>query len=210
MDNRIRIGRDSPTQHLIRGRTPFVAAEALLREVEERTQRELELLVNDFEAKKKEILAQREEEINRIRSEAYKEAEQQSQKEKTRLLGAARLHAKRILFDATEKFVQKNLLRMQDLLAEYASSESYSELLKDMIRYARRRLGDELVAECRKQDETLLESEGVEVSSSDLKCIGGAVFATKDGALELDLRFEELFRIHEEELRAAILSRQEQ
>jgi vacuolar-type H+-ATPase subunit E/Vma4 len=187
-----------------------VAAEALLREVEERTQRELELLVNDFEAKKKEILAQREEEINRIRSEAYKEAEQQSQKEKTRLLGAARLHAKRILFDATEKFVQKNLLRMQDLLAEYASSESYSELLKDMIRYARRRLGDELVAECRKQDETLLESEGVEVSSSDLKCIGGAVFATKDGALELDLRFEELFRIHEEELRAAILSRQEQ
>jgi vacuolar-type H+-ATPase subunit E/Vma4 len=187
-----------------------VAAEALLREVEQRTQRELELLVADFEAKKKEILLRREEEIRRIQSEAYKEAALQSQKEKARLLGAARLHAKRILLDATEKFVEKNLLRMRDLLAEYVDSESYSELLKDMVSYAKRRLGNEIIVECRKQDEPLFESEGVEVSNSDSKCIGGAVFATKDGTLELDLRFEELFRIHEEELRAAILGKQEQ
>jgi vacuolar-type H+-ATPase subunit E/Vma4 len=180
----------------------------LLNELEEKHSAALKRLEDENNAKREEVKRRMEEERSKILDTAKKEALELSQKERIQVIGAAKLQAKKIGFDATEKMLEANVWSLRQALSEYAGSKEYSQLLPQMVRYASKRLGGEVSVSCRAEDSPAIKKAGAKVSSADLTTIGGFKAQSEDGDLELDLTFEELLRTHEEEVRAAIIGKE--
>jgi len=180
----------------------------LLNELEGKHNAALKQLDDEYNAKREELKRRTEEESSNILETAKNEAVTLSQKERIQIIGAAKLQAKKIGFDATEKMLETNISSLRQTLGEYAESKEYSRLLPRMLRYASRRLGGEIAVECRSEDAPAIEKAGVKVLSANLMTIGGFKAESEDGNLELDLTFEELLRTHEEEVRAAIIGKE--
>ena len=185
-----------------------MGAEALLREVEERRKKALEQLEAEYAGKKSALAKHNSEEIASIAESERKEVVTMTERERTRISGAAKLQAKKMLFDATEKMLENNILALRQSLAEYSDSKEYPDVLARMARYATRRLGQGVGVVCRQSDVAILKKAGARVISSDLKSIGGFRAESENGNLELDLTFEEILRSHEEETRAYILGKE--
>jgi V/A-type H+-transporting ATPase subunit E len=185
-----------------------VPAETLLREVEDRRKRALEQLEAEYSAKKAETNKRTQDELAYIQEWGRKEALSLAEKERTKTIGASKLQAKKLMFDATEKMLEINVGALRKTLAELAQSKEYPELLTRMVRYASRRLGPKMGVVCRSADEPILRKSGVAVVSSKLNSIGGFRAQSEDGTLELDLTFEEVLRNHEEKARAFILGKE--
>ena len=103
--------------------------------------------------------------------------------------------------------VEAGLEKAREVLKEYSGSESYPQLLARFINQAKSKLGKKFSVRCRKEDRRFFAEEGIELEGTNLETMGGAIFTSGDGKLELNLTFEELLRIHEDELRAAISSK---
>ena len=185
-----------------------MGAETLLGEVEERQKKALEQLQADYAAKKAELAKHVAEQTALIAESAKKDASTLAEKERVRISGVAKLQAKKMIFDAAEKMLESNILALRDVLAVYAESKEYQELLPRLVRYASKRLGGEVGVICRQNDAPTLKRVGVKIVSSNLNSIGGLKAESENGNLELDLTFEEILRSHEEEARAFILSKE--
>jgi Archaeal/vacuolar-type H+-ATPase subunit E len=182
-----------------------LSAEALLREVEEKLKRQLAELEAEYTKKMDEARRSTDTEISRLKEDAERQAKLLSEKEKTKILGSARLQAKRIVAEAKQTYVERGVERVIKALQKYSSSQEYKKLLGKMFEYAKKRLGRDLSVRCRQQDKPVFEKLGASISGADLESVGGAVFTSSDGSLELDLRFVELIRLRGEELRSAIM-----
>ena len=185
-----------------------VAAESLLKEVEEKRKSTIQMLEAEYSAKKDEVAKRAEEQKSYIQDSAKKEAAALVQREKIRIEGAAKLQSKKMVFDATEKMLENNLDALKQLLGDFANSKDYPEMLAKMVKYASRRLGGTVTVRSRPADAPALKKLGVKVTSSDLDSIGGFRATSSDGTLELDLTFEELLRNREDEARALILGKE--
>lgn len=185
-----------------------MAAEALLREVEEKRKKTIQMLQEEYSAKKDEVAKRAAEQKSYIDNSGRKDAAVIVQREKIRIAGAAKLQAKKMIFDATEKMLENNVAALKQVLAELANSKDYPEMLSRMVKYASNRLGGSIGVKCRPADVSILKKLGVKVLSSNLESVGGFKATSSDGSLELDLTFEELLRNHEEEARAFILGRE--
>ena len=183
-----------------------MAAETLLREVEEKRKKSLDALEAEYSAKIDEVKKNTEQEKNKILEDARKQAQELVQREKIRIDGSAKLQAKKMIFDATEKMLESNLEALKNAIAEWSNSKAYQELLPKMAKYASTRLGGEIKVVCRQADVATFKKAGVEIESSDLNASGGFKAEKKDGTLELDLTFEELLNSREDEVRRLILS----
>ena len=179
-------------------------SEILLKELEGKQSEALKQLQAEYDDKKKEVERGTEEERSHILDAAREEAAALSQKERIRVIGATKLQAKKMIFDATEKMLEANISSLGQALREYAESKEYSQVLPRMVRYASKRLGGDIAVKCRAQDAPVIQTMA-KVLSANLETIGGFRAENKDGSLELDLTFEELLRTHEEEVRASII-----
>jgi V/A-type H+-transporting ATPase subunit E len=186
----------------------MMGVDALLNEVEARRKRAVEALEAEYSAKREEVKKRTGEQVAYIMESAKRDAVVLAQKEVTRIEGAAKLQAKKLLFDATEKLLENNIAALRDALAEYAASPAYPELLSRMAMYASKRLEGKIVVTCRKQDEAALKAAGAKIASANLNAIGGFKADSEDGTLELDLTFEEILRSREDEVRASILGKE--
>lgn len=180
-------------------------AEALLRELEQRKLNALRSIEEEFNTQLNQLEIMKKNEIDSIKKSAEDEAANKSQAEANRIIGAAKLEAKRIIFDATEQMLERNLRRLEELLKSYASSDSYKELVLKMANYATKRLGKNALISCRSEDKQLLAKKGFRLMDNELNCIGGIKAYDSDMSVELDLTFEELLRMKEEQIRAAIM-----
>lgn len=185
-----------------------VAVESLLKEVEEKREKTLQMLETEYSAKKAEVVNRSSEQKQYILDSSRKEAAALAQRERIRITGAAKLQSKKMIFDATEKMLENNLVALRQVLAEVASSKEYPDLLSRMVTYASKRLGGNISVRATAADAAALKKLGVKLSSSNLDSLGGFKAASSDGTLELDLTFEELLRNHEEEARAFILGKE--
>jgi vacuolar-type H+-ATPase subunit E/Vma4 len=183
-----------------------MASETLLKEVEEKGKRTLGQLDQEYRTKREEIQKRSDEQRKFVLDSARERATTLAQREKVRLVGAARLQAKKLLFDATEKMLENNVASLRQALADYANSKDYPATLGRMLNQASNRLGEDFVVRCRAADANALKKLGANIASTDLGGIGGFKAESKDGSLELDLTFEELLRSREGDVRAAILS----
>jgi V/A-type H+/Na+-transporting ATPase subunit E len=186
----------------------MMGVDALLKEVEDRRKKAIDALDAEYSAKKEEVKKATDEQLAYVMESAKREAAALSQKETTRVEGASKLQAKKMVFDATEKLLESNISTLKDALAELAESPAYQELLARMASYASKRLGGKILVNCRKGDEAALKAAGAKVASADLNAIGGFKADSEDGTLELDLTFEEILRSREDEVRASILGKE--
>lgn len=185
-----------------------MAAESLLREVDEKRKKTLEMLEAEYSVKKAEVTTRATDQRAYISDSSKKEAAALAQRERVRIGGAAKLQAKKMVFDATEKMLESNLAALRQALADVAGTKEYPELLSRMVVYASRRLSGNIGVKCRPADAATLKKLGVKLTSSNLESIGGFKAINADGTLELDLTFEELLRSHEEEAKAFILGKE--
>ena len=184
-----------------------MAAESLLREVEEKRKKTVEMLESEYAAKKAEVTTRANEQRKYISDTSKKEAAVLVQREHIRIIGAAKLQAKKMVFDATEKMLESNLALLKQSLSDFAGTKEYPEILSKMVAYASKRLGGNIRVRCRSSDAAILKKLGVKEISPNLESIGGFKATNTDGTLELDLTFEELLRNREEEARASILGK---
>ena len=185
-----------------------MSAESLLGEVEEKRKKTIQMLENEYSAKKDEVNKKAAEQMSDITEASKKEAAATVQREKTRIGGAAKLQSKKLMFDATERMLENNVSALRQVLADYADSKDYNELLAKMAAYASKRLGGSIGVSSRPQDAAALKKLGVKVTSSDLDSMGGFKAVNNDDTLELDLTFEELLRSREDDARALILGKE--
>lgn len=186
----------------------MMGVDSLLKEVEGKHSKMLEALEAEYKAKGDEIRKKTAEQIAYIADSAEREAVDLSQREATRVQGAAKLQAKKTLFDATESLLENNISFLRQELAGFTESQEYRQLLPKMASYASEKLGGKISVVCRKQDEAVLKAAGAKVAAADLAAIGGFRAENADGTLELDLTFEEVIRSREDDIRAAILGKE--
>lgn len=187
------------------GAEALTGAEALLKELEQKKANGLNTVEHEFQLKIKELTEQTDRKIAEMEEGAKKEAVSKSFEESSRILGSAKLEAKRKLFDATERMLNSNLQLFQQALRNYTEGEAYADSLVRIAKYAAKRLGKGMVISCRMKDRKILEGKGFKTSDDDLQCIGGIIAYDSTKNLSLDLRFEELLRIKEEQVRAEIM-----
>ena len=186
----------------------MMGVDALLKEVEDRRNKALEGLEAEYSAKRDEVKKRTAEQVAYLMDSAKTEALSLSQKEVTKVEGASKLQAKKMLFDATEKLLESNIANLEQAMAEFAASPAYPELLSGMVKYASKRLGGKVGVVCRKADEAALKAAGAKVVSASLNSMGGFKAENEDGTLELDLTFEEILRGREDDVRAAVLGKE--
>jgi vacuolar-type H+-ATPase subunit E/Vma4 len=185
-----------------------VAAESLLKEVEDKRKKTIQMLETEYSAKKEEVSNRASEQKAYIADASKKEAAALVQRERIRITGAAKLQSKKMVFDATEKMLESNVAALKQALADMAGSKDYPDLLSRMVAYASKRLGGNISVKGRAADSAALKKLGVKVSSPNLESIGGFKATSSDGTLELDLTFEDLLRNREDEVRALILGKE--
>lgn len=185
-----------------------MAAESLLKEVEEKRKKTIQMLEAEYSAKKTEVTSKATEQRAYISDSSKKEASALSQRERIRIGGAAKLQSKKMVFDATEKMLESNIVALKQTLADLAGSRDYPDMLSKMLAYASKRLGSNIGIRSRPADATILKKLGARVTSSNLESAGGFRATNAEETLELDLTFEELLRNREEEARAFILGKE--
>jgi vacuolar-type H+-ATPase subunit E/Vma4 len=185
-----------------------VAAESLLKEVEEKRQKTIEMLEAEYSAKRSEVTNRAAEQRAYILDSSKKEAAALVQRERIRIEGAAKLQSKKMIFDATETMLESNVASLKQVLSDVSGSKEYPELLSKMAAYASRRLGGGITVRCRASDAAVLKKLGVKVAASNIESMGGFKATSADGTLELDLTFEELLRNREEDVRGFVLGKE--
>lgn len=182
-----------------------MSLERLVAEIENRAQQEIAREQARFETERTRILADRSHRIDAIRADAQREATLTAARERTRRLAGARLEAKKLGYEYQEARTKELLGTVKDKLAEYAGGTDYPLLLKRMYAAAASRLGKDLKIRGRTEDARLLRSIGGRgFDDTPLPVVGGFVAETADGTRRLNLTFDELLRLREDELRALL------
>ncbi len=75
-----------------------------------------------------------------------------------------------------------------------------------MVETSKKKLDNNIIVHCRKEDQTVFNSEDITVGST-IQTLGGIIAENNDGTKELDLTFEELLRTHEDEIKNTILEK---
>ncbi|MGB8935803.1 MAG: V-type ATP synthase subunit E [Candidatus Nitrosopolaris sp.] len=181
-----------------------MSIENYVAEIQGRKRRELESLDIRLAEEKTAIQIKKDNAINDLQEYYSNEARLKSEREAARIVEAARLQAKKILFDAINLNLDSAFEVIKEKLRNYAESSDYKIALQKMIVTAKKNLGPKINVICREKDRSALEEMGVAVIKTN-QTIGGVIAENENGTMELDLTFEELLRIHEDEAKSIIL-----
>lgn len=182
-----------------------MSLERLVAEIESRAQQQVADEQARFEKERAQILDDRARRVEATRSELLQRASLDASRERTRRIAAARLEAKKLGYEFEEARTREFLDAVRAQLAQYAGTPDYSKLLKRMYAGAVRRLGKELKVRGRGEDAKLLRSIGGSgFDDRPLPVLGGFVAETTDGTRRLNLTFDELLRLREDELRSVL------
>ena len=91
-------------------------------------------------------------------------------------------------------------------LGNYTKTSEYKKKLQKISETAKNTLGDNIVIHCRKEDKDVFSGKKITIGSS-IQILGGLIAENNIGTKELDLTFEELLRIHEDEIKTTILEK---
>ena len=183
-----------------------MSIETFLLEIENRKKREIEGLEKDLTEKKAKLQAEMNYTVKEIQERFTIEAKIKSEREHGRIIEAAKLQSKKILFDAINSNMQSAFNVIQQEIGNYTKSTQYKEALETMINTSKKKLGQNIVVHCREEDKTLLKDLGVTAGKS-IKTLGGIIAENKEGTKELDLTFEELLRTHEDQIKSFLSER---
>ncbi len=179
-----------------------MSLERLVDEIRQRAEAEIAREAARLETEKAGILKDRDQRIGAIRTEGDRQTELEVSRERAQRLARAKLEARKRVFETRERRMGQLLGAAKGLLKEFARSEEYAPLLKRLYAYATQALGKQVKVRGRSEDASLLKSIAKGNFVDDpLPIAGGLVAETPDGARRLNLSFDELLRLHEDEVR---------
>ena len=182
-----------------------MSLERLVEEI--RTRAERELLEEEDRARTEEasIATQRDRRIQEVQAEGKRLAESEAARERAQRLAAAKLQARKMVYEARERRTSQQLESVRAALAGVTETDDYPLVLKRMFAFATDRLGKQLRVTGRAEDASLLRSvAGKSYDDTPVPIIGGLVAETTDGDRRLNLSFDELLRLREDEVRALL------
>ena len=184
-----------------------MSLDTFIQEIEERKTKKINLLEITLTEKKARIQHSMESTIKEMQQHYADEAKAKSQKEAAKIVEAARLKAKKILFDAINANMDSTINTIREELKTYSRKPDYKITIEKMIKYAKMKLGShDIVIHCRNDDTMILKEMNITTGSS-IQTIGGILAENKKKTMELDLTFEELLRTHEDKIQNFLLEK---
>ncbi len=179
-----------------------MSLESLVDEIRARGQAELGSIEVARTAAAAKIAADRDAEITALQGDAARLAEAEGSRERAQRIAAAKLKARKLLYEAREARLEQAIQETRKLLQNYADSDEYPATLKRMYDLATTRLGKQVRVMGRAADASrLAKVAGKSVDPTPLPILGGLVAETPDGTRRLNLSFDELLRLHEDRVR---------
>jgi vacuolar-type H+-ATPase subunit E/Vma4 len=176
--------------------------EALVEEIRRRGEAEMQATLAGQATETARITKERDQKIAEIRETSARATEIEIAREKAQRIAAAKLQARKMLYEAREKRLEEGLQETRELLANYTSSASYPTVLKRMVDAATTALGKQVRISGRAEDAALLsKAAGKSFDPAAQPIVGGLIAETPDGSRRLNLSFDELLRLREDKVR---------
>jgi vacuolar-type H+-ATPase subunit E/Vma4 len=176
--------------------------EALVEEIRRRGEQELQQTLAGQQAEAAKVQKERDEKLAEIRENSARATETEVAREKAQRIAAAKLQARKMLYEAREKRLEVGLLETRDLLTGFASSSAYPSVLKKMVDAATSALGKQVRVSGRSEDAGVLAKvAGKSFDPTARPILGGLIAETPDGSRRLNLSFDELLRLREDKVR---------
>ncbi|MCH6571729.1 MAG: hypothetical protein IH780_04080 [Thaumarchaeota archaeon] len=183
-----------------------MSIDTFLHEIEDRKKNDITNIDKEFDDKKSETEIKKNTAVKEIQERYSKEAKIKSEKEASKIVEAGKLEAKKILFNAINKNLDSTFDVIKQELSNYTKTSEYKKILQKMVETSKKKLDNNIIVHCRKEDQTIFNSGDITVGSP-IQTLGGIIAENKDGTKELDLTFEELLRTHEDEIKNTILEK---
>ncbi len=183
-----------------------MSIENFLHEMENRKKKEITNFDKELDDKKSAAETKKNTTIKEIQEHYSKEAKIKSERESSRIIEGGKLEAKKILYDAINKYLDSTFDEIKKQISNYSSTPEYKKILHKMVETSKKNLDEKIIVHCRKEDQAVFTSKNITVGST-IQTLGGIVAENNDGTKELDLTFEELLRIHEDEIKSTILGK---
>lgn len=179
-----------------------MSLESLVDEIRRRGETDLATLTASREAEKSQVLVDRDRRLEEIRSESARATDAEVARERAQGIAAAKLQARKLLYEARETRLESAIGETRTLLEEYTRSPQYPAVLQRMVAAAGDALGKPLRISGRAEDAVLLTKvAGKSFDPTPQPILGGLVAETPDGHRRLNLSFDELLRLREDRVR---------
>ncbi|MFZ1023261.1 MAG: V-type ATP synthase subunit E family protein [Thermoplasmata archaeon] len=179
-----------------------MSLENLVEEIRQHAEAELKATIEQQKAEETQILADRARRIKEIGAASQRATETEVARERAQRLAGAKLQARKLLYEAREKRLEDGLRETRALLADYTTSPSYPTVLKRMVETATASLGRQIRVSGRAEDASLLaKAAGKSFDPAPQPILGGLIAETVDKSRRLNLSFDELLRLREDEVR---------
>ncbi|HKN06276.1 MAG TPA: V-type ATP synthase subunit E family protein [Thermoplasmata archaeon] len=179
-----------------------MSLESLVDEIRRRGEADLAALNARRDGEAAKVAAEKDRRLQELRSESVRATEAEVARERAQRLAAAKLQARKLLYEAREKRLTSAIGETRALLQEYTRSTEYPAVLKRMMVVATDSLGKQLRVSGRAEDASLLAKvAGKSFDTTPQSIVGGLVAETPDGSRRLNLSFDELLRLREDRVR---------
>lgn len=179
-----------------------MSLESLVEEIRRRGEADLAVVIANRDTELAKIASDRDRRLQEVRSESARATEAEAARERAQRLAAAKLQARKLLYEAREKRLTGAIAETRALLQEYTRSAQYPEVLKRMVATANASLGKQVRISGRGADATLLAKvAGKSFDPTPQAIVGGLIAETSDGSRRLNLSFDELLRLREDRVR---------
>jgi V/A-type H+-transporting ATPase subunit E len=184
----------------------MASLDTFIQEIEKRKENEINLLERTLAEKKAEIKRTKETNVKQLQGHYREESKVKSSKEAAKIVEAAKLKAKKILFEAINANMDSTFGVIRNEMKNYVQKPEYKMLAERMVNFAKNNLGTQIMIHCRDDDKPIFKDMNIPIGSS-IGALGGIIAEDKDGKRELDLTFEELLRTKEEDVKSYLLER---
>jgi len=179
-----------------------MSLESLVEEIRRQGEADLAALTASRDGEAARIGAERDRRVEEVRTGTAHATEVEVAHERAQRLAAAKLQARKLLYEAREKRLEGALGETRVLLQEYTRSPQYPTVLKRMMAAATESLGKQLRILGRSEDAAVLSKlAGKSFDPAPQPILGGLVAETVDGSRRLNLSFDELLRLREDRVR---------
>jgi vacuolar-type H+-ATPase subunit E/Vma4 len=179
-----------------------MSLESLVDEIRRRGEADLAALNAHRDEELAKVAEEKSRRLEELRSENVRATEAEVARERAQRLAAAKLQARKLLYEAREKRLTSAIGETRTLLQEYTRSPEYPAVLKRMVVVATDSLGKQLRISGRTEDASLLAKvAGKNFDPTPQSIVGGLVAETPDGSRRLNLSFDELLRLREDRVR---------
>lgn len=182
-----------------------MSLERLVEEIRRRAERELLEEEERARAEEATIGSHKDRRIQEVQTEGKRLADAEAARERAQRLAAAKLQARKMVYEARERRTSQQLENVRAALTEFTESDDYPTVLKRMFAFATDRLGKQVRVAGRAEDATLLRQvAGKSYDDTPAPILGGLIAEAADGSRRLNLSFDELLRLREDEVRALL------